>query len=95
MRGVLLLLALLTVPPLVGQYILNTSLLRLAADGIHLHVDTLFTDGNPSADAGTTQVGVFGGVIRCASRSRFQRHCSGSSAPMKPLPTLGRTSRCG
>lgn len=45
-----------------AQYVLDIGSLRLAENGIALHVDTLFTDGSPDADAGTTEVGTMGGV---------------------------------
>lgn len=54
-----------------AQYVLDIGSLRLAENGIVLHVDTLFTDGNPDADAGTSQVGTMGGVDPLRFRKRL------------------------
>lgn len=68
MRSVFVLLALLALRVVAAQYVLDISSLRLTTNGIPLHVDTLFTDGSPDADAGTTQVGMMG-----AGPLRFQK----------------------
>lgn len=53
---------LLVLSPASAQVVLDVSGLRLADNGLAMHLDTLFTVGSPDADAGTTQVGAFGGV---------------------------------
>lgn len=61
MRAVGVHFLLLVMAPASAQVVLDISALRLAHHGLALHVDTLFTDMAPDADAGTTQVGAFGG----------------------------------
>lgn len=62
MRAVGFNILLLATVPASAQVVLDISKLRLADNGLALHVDTLFSDMGPDPDAGTTQVGVFGGA---------------------------------